>query len=463
MERVLEEAEKAGQDFAADPVHDLRVALRRCRSMADGFMAVDPDRTWKAMSKEGRRLFRGLGELRDAQVMMEWVRRHATPDDPAAAAMLAHLAQREEELKRAAAESLRGFDRERWRGWIGRLHGRARRLPPGCAIFQLSAVRAWTAAHELHKQAVRNRSAASYHRLRIGLKKFRYLVENFLPVRHAEWGHDLKALQDLLGEAHDLSVLWNLAVALRAFGDDESRQRWRAPINDERARLLRAYRERTVGSASLWNAWRHGLPPQSRLQSLSLGVIRKWAFFHGINLARVPEVRRFALALFDGLKSRKSSQREDLKSQRAILHAAAILHNAGRAKGRKKEEKATAGLLRQLPPLPGFSADSVELTAMVVRCHRGRFRGMHDADFASLPEDCRQAVVELAGMLRLARTLARTRECPIRQLKARRLSDSIVILAEGYSEFGGLAAKVARARYMLECAYQMPILIRNLS
>src|SRR3954470_18837748 len=42
-QRVVEECENASQDFAADPVHDLRVAIRRCRSMADGFLSVDPD------------------------------------------------------------------------------------------------------------------------------------------------------------------------------------------------------------------------------------------------------------------------------------------------------------------------------------------------------------------------------------------------------------------------------------
>lgn len=39
--RVLEECDKASQEFAPDPVHDLRVAIRRCRSMADGFLSVD--------------------------------------------------------------------------------------------------------------------------------------------------------------------------------------------------------------------------------------------------------------------------------------------------------------------------------------------------------------------------------------------------------------------------------------
>jgi hypothetical protein len=73
MLRVLEECDKVSSDVSADPVHDLRVALRRCRSMADGMMAMDPDRNWKAMKKAGKQLFQRLGALRDAQIMMEWI------------------------------------------------------------------------------------------------------------------------------------------------------------------------------------------------------------------------------------------------------------------------------------------------------------------------------------------------------------------------------------------------------
>ena len=36
MERVLEECDHASIGLLPDPVHDLRVALRRCRSLADG-------------------------------------------------------------------------------------------------------------------------------------------------------------------------------------------------------------------------------------------------------------------------------------------------------------------------------------------------------------------------------------------------------------------------------------------
>ena len=73
MQRVLEECDRAGEAFAPDPVHDLRVALRRCCSLADGIAVIDPDPAWKAMKKAGKILFRRLGELRDVHVMQDWI------------------------------------------------------------------------------------------------------------------------------------------------------------------------------------------------------------------------------------------------------------------------------------------------------------------------------------------------------------------------------------------------------
>src|SRR5271169_6800832 len=93
--KVLEEADKAGQDFAADPVHDLRVAIRRCRSMADGFLSVDPDPEWKQMKKLGKPLFSTLGDLRDTQVMSEWVTRLSEADDPVRHFLLHTLSDKE--------------------------------------------------------------------------------------------------------------------------------------------------------------------------------------------------------------------------------------------------------------------------------------------------------------------------------------------------------------------------------
>src|SRR5229473_6217579 len=73
MLRVLEECDNVSADFNPDSVHDLRVSLRRCRSLADGLMAIDPAPDWKAMRRAGKRLFQRLGDLRDIHVMEEWV------------------------------------------------------------------------------------------------------------------------------------------------------------------------------------------------------------------------------------------------------------------------------------------------------------------------------------------------------------------------------------------------------
>ena len=115
MERVLEERDRTGVDLAPDPVHDLRVALRRCRSIADGLLATDPNPAWKQMKKAGKRLFSQLGELRDAQAMEEWVHRLGDLDDPVTGILLRFLAGREGQLKQQAALALQEFDRKQWR------------------------------------------------------------------------------------------------------------------------------------------------------------------------------------------------------------------------------------------------------------------------------------------------------------------------------------------------------------
>src|SRR5207253_1870982 len=84
--------------------------------------------------------------------------------------------------------------------------------------------------HDLHRRAMRGRSRIAFHKLRIGIKRFRYIVENFLPEQHAAWGGDLKRVQDLLGEVHDLDVLWATATQIHAFPDEESCHRWQ-PTN----------------------------------------------------------------------------------------------------------------------------------------------------------------------------------------------------------------------------------------
>lgn len=68
MDQVLKELDSVRSSPDMDAVHDLRVAIRRCRSVAAAMEEVDPDPAWPVMRKTARKLFRALGALRDAQV-----------------------------------------------------------------------------------------------------------------------------------------------------------------------------------------------------------------------------------------------------------------------------------------------------------------------------------------------------------------------------------------------------------
>src|SRR5260370_7195532 len=71
MKRTLDELAELRSKPTSDTVHDLRVALRRCRSVAAAFEEIDPHADWQEMRGCARKLFKSLGQLRDSQVMTE--------------------------------------------------------------------------------------------------------------------------------------------------------------------------------------------------------------------------------------------------------------------------------------------------------------------------------------------------------------------------------------------------------
>src|SRR5512135_1474484 len=80
-QRAVAELDRVGLSLEADPVHDLRVAIRRCRSMAEGLRTIDPAPGWKQFRSIAKPLFSALGDLRDTQVMQGWVSSFATEGD----------------------------------------------------------------------------------------------------------------------------------------------------------------------------------------------------------------------------------------------------------------------------------------------------------------------------------------------------------------------------------------------
>jgi phosphohistidine phosphatase len=269
MNRVSEMADKVQDDWDADNVHDLRVALRRCRAMADALSEVNPTPGWKKLKKVTRDLFQALGELRDTQVAKQWVRKFGTAKDPVRGRMLKMLSQQELGQKKKAEKALRQFDRKSWKKWSRKFPAKAEFFPLESVVFQRLALAQLNEAVNLYHQARKLRSGAAWHRLRIGLKGFRYILENFLPQRYAQWSKELKGMQDMLGEVHDLDVL-RLQIRKQATGlSPEIVAKWMQEIEKERKIRLEEFREKTANKDSSWVVWHKGLEWGRNLKTVS--------------------------------------------------------------------------------------------------------------------------------------------------------------------------------------------------
>jgi len=504
MLQVLEECEHVSGDFGADPVHDLRVALRRCRSLADGLMALDSDPDWKAMKKAGKRLFQRLGALRDVQVMMEWVEKLAPVEatvaqarveralpsassgqalpalpssqqnnepisnsaDPAALALLEMLRRRELEQQHEAQSALEEFDRKQWRQWSKSLPARAAGIRQGSSLFKHLALERWSEARELHNRALRNRSQVAFHTLRIGIKRFRYIVENFLPVEHKAWSNDLKEIQDLLGEVHDLDVLWSTAVSCQVFADEDSRKRWRETILSERVKRIDGYRAQMIGPDSLWQVWRAGLPQGRQIEVLATRRMKLWANGLDPDFPHSERVASLALQLYDGLLAWGWQPAVDAASARSSLLAAALLHDVGKSEGQKGHHKTTYDLIRAHGNPLGWKPPDLQRAAAVARFHRGALPTRTHKTLRDLLPDEQKATFQLAAILRLANAFDAPHDGRIRRIQIEnegirtKGNEALMIAAEGYSPFGPSAQTIAAERHLLETVLHRPIAVK---
>jgi CHAD domain-containing protein len=522
MLRVLEECENVAADFRPDAVHDLRVSLRRCRSLADGLMAFDPNSNWKAMKKAGRRLFQRLGDLRDIHVMEEWIdkldpakeilrnasdRRSASlsevssesiapnPGDQSDAANPADklrriLELREQEQKLEAKTAVEVFDKRHWRQWSKSLPARATRFRLGSALFKHLALERWTEARELHTRAMRNRSQTALHALRIGIKRFRYIVENFLPAEHKLWSNDLKEMQDLLGEVHDLDVFWSTALSSHIFPNVQSRKLWHERIAGERKRRIEHYRKKMSGPDSLWNVWRAALPQGKQIEILALRRMKLWAGGLDPDFPHSERVASFALQLYDGLLGLSWQPAVDAASARSSLLAAALLHDIGKSQGERNHQKTSLALIRKHRGPLGWSKTDLLRASIVARFHRGVLPTRKHRLLRDLLPDEQKATIQLTAILRLANSFDAAHDGHILRLHlqlchnngmqrklasngkqaAKRLRwgslvlsahEALIIAAEGYSPMGSAAQTIAAERHLLETVLRRPVIVKS--
>jgi CHAD domain-containing protein len=281
LRRVSKEQSLAANDLAVKPIHDLRVALRRCRSLVEGFSELNPHPEWRHLQKACKNLLDAMAPQRDIQVGEEWARRLGFDKARSGESLTESLEAKERTARHAARRALGHFSRKRWKRWRRRLPKRAERIEAPEAQLARLAMRRLKKAHELENCWRLYPSHKGAHRLRVALKRFRYTVESFLPGL-AAWSVDLKTLQNLLGDIHDLDVLRQRVLALARAGAVhlEQRDKWLEAIERSRRKAVTDYWRaivlkpvdgaRAANPGTLWNRWANKL---GRLTGLTFPIL----------------------------------------------------------------------------------------------------------------------------------------------------------------------------------------------
>jgi len=461
MERVLKELDKMRGAPDPDVVHDLRVAIRHCRSLAAVMEEVDPDSAWPEMRKLGRKLFRQLGELRDTQVLEEWTKKLGQEEDPIRQRLLGMLEARESELRNAALKAAAKFDEKTWEKLERALRRRARLVPPDRLAAECLALERLEGAKELHAQALRTEKPKAWHELRIGVKRFRYTVESLLPRRYEVWGDDLKRVQDLLGDVHDLDVLTATIEEVAGQETEEIRASWAERIASERHQRIETYRQLALGKTSLWQVWRQGLPYDSRLEAAAMARLRATARALDGNPRRTSRVSQLAVRLYDGLARVQAAPMFGSRDTRKLIRAAARLHGIGASLDRKSPQKAARHYLRDMAVPAGWTKEQWTVLADIVRYHRGTLPDAKHKAFGRLPEVQQKTVSALAGTLRLARVL---RKCGVESAVGLRMEnsvDAVIVHVPGLEESEIAAARIAAGKYLLESCLDRPLILKS--
>jgi len=220
---------------AVEAVHQMRVASRRLRTVLRLLHLRD-------LEAEVKRLQDALGEVRDLQLQMAWLRgRDAALYRSRQAALRRARSALDRELKRwrsqtlpAILEAAEGEQEPSARDISKTLRKRMQRLRDSLELARVHP------------------TPASIHAARISAKKVRYLVEvakEALPKRVVKLEHDLKSLHASLGELHDLDLRIALVKRRPALLREQREERGRVE-KIARAQLARWHKQHVLERVS---------------------------------------------------------------------------------------------------------------------------------------------------------------------------------------------------------------------
>lgn len=200
------------QEPSEESVHDLRVASRRLLSLTELIRAVAPMPKLKTLRKYLKTLLDGFDELHDTQivlVMLEEILEEHCEIEPFVIVLEKREKRYLREVEKVVDEiSLAALQRK----VVPIQEGLTTISLTGAPLKEhlLGVVDEAYALAQTRAAALRVEEVATIHRLRISLKKFRYLIEIISPEMieyPPELMTRLRAYQTLMGDIQDIDVL----------------------------------------------------------------------------------------------------------------------------------------------------------------------------------------------------------------------------------------------------------------
>ena len=199
-----------------ESVHDLRVSARRLLSVLEAMEPLVGGKASRRLSRRVDAILERLGPLRDSGVQLETISKITAPASaPALAPVKQQLIRKHGRQVRKLRARLSREDVGRLKDDVRRLLERSRRAeesstPSAIRRAALQPLReAFGRLHE-SRLAVDPTDLETIHRMRIALKKSRYLMETLRPLTPAVGEKELESLHKLqttMGDLHDLEVL----------------------------------------------------------------------------------------------------------------------------------------------------------------------------------------------------------------------------------------------------------------
>ncbi len=199
---------RAQKDLSADTVHDLRVAIRRLLSLYQTLLILNDSSEISEPIKRLKRFLRPLGHYRDLLLQSERLDKEIKKSTEGLKQYHAYVQHQIHKNKPKVKKILMDFELDRF---TGKQNIQFPEYNSQQDIdWQRNIQQAVDEIMQLEKNVFEKLRMEDFHKMRIRVKRLRYLLEILLGlVPHLQKSHlkSLVRLQSIMGDIHDMDVL----------------------------------------------------------------------------------------------------------------------------------------------------------------------------------------------------------------------------------------------------------------